>query len=51
MNENEIGTIIISIAIDIHRKLGPGFLENVSEVILANELDKRGLERLPKVFS
>ena len=44
MNENEIGTIIISTAIDIHRKLGPGLLENVYEVILANELIKRGLK-------
>jgi len=29
MNENEIGTIIIETAIDIHRKLGPGLLESV----------------------
>jgi GxxExxY protein len=44
MNENEIGTIIIETAIDIHRKLGPGLLESVYEVILAHELEKRGLK-------
>jgi len=44
MNENEIGTIIIETAIEIHRKLGPGLLESVYEIILAHELEKRGLK-------
>ncbi len=43
MNENEIGTVVIETAIDIHRKIGPGLLESVYEVILAHQLEKRGL--------
>ena len=43
MTENEIGTIIIEVAIAIHKRLGPGLLESVHEVILAHELEKRGL--------
>ena len=43
INENEIGTIIIEIAINIHRKLGPGLLESVYEIILTHELIKKGL--------
>ena len=55
MTENEIGTIVIDTAIDVHRGLGPGLLEHVYEVILADELMGRGLmvERqvpLPFVF-
>ena len=38
MNENEIGTIILAAAIEIHRELGPGLLESVYEVVLAREL-------------
>lgn len=44
MHENEIGTIIIEEAIGIHRKLGPGLLESVYEVVLAYRLNKRGLK-------
>ena len=43
MNENEIGTIIIDTSIKIHKELGPGLLESVYEVILAYELEKKGL--------
>ena len=43
MTENEIGTIVIDAAIDVHRGLGPGLLESVYEVILARELESRGL--------
>jgi GxxExxY protein len=43
MNENEIGSIIVDCAIKIHQKLGPGLLESVYEVVLAHELEKRGL--------
>ena len=43
MNENEIGTIIIDTSIKIHKDLGPGLLESVYEVILAYELEKKGL--------
>lgn len=43
MTENEIGTICVNAAIDVHRQLGPGLLETVYEVVLAYELSKRGL--------
>jgi GxxExxY protein len=43
MNENEIGTVILTTAIEVHRELGPGLLETVYEVVLAQELSTRGL--------
>ena len=43
MTENEIGTIVVESAIAMHRELGPGLLETVYEVILARELQDRGL--------
>jgi GxxExxY protein len=43
MDQNEIGSIIVDCAVKIHRNLGPGLLETVYEVILANALDQRGL--------
>jgi GxxExxY protein len=43
MTENEIGTIIVETAIDLHRHLGPGLLESVYETVLAYELSAQGL--------
>ena len=43
MTENEIGTTVIESAIAVHRELGPGLLETVYEVVLARELQDRGL--------
>jgi GxxExxY protein len=43
MTENEIGTIIVDTAIEVHRQLGPGLLESVYEAVLAYELTARGL--------
>lgn len=43
MNENEISTIVIGIAIEIHRKLGPGLLENVYQECLFYKLKQKGL--------
>jgi GxxExxY protein len=43
MTENEIGTIVIDAAIAVHRELGPGLLETVYEIVLAKELQNRGL--------
>lgn len=43
MTENEIATVVIDTAIDIHRELGPGLLESVYEVVLAKALAERGL--------
>ena len=42
-SENDIGTALIETAIDVHRHLGPGLLETVYEVVLAHELNSRGL--------
>jgi len=44
MRENEIGTIVIDTAIAVHQELGPGLLETVYEVILAGELQSKGLK-------
>jgi GxxExxY protein len=44
MTENEIGTVVVGTAIEVHRELGPGLLESVYEVVLAYELSLRGLE-------
>ena len=43
MNENEIGSIVVKTAIELHKKLGPGLLENVYEIILMKSLVKKGL--------
>ena len=45
MTENQIGKIIVNLAINIHKELGPGLLETVYEVILYNEL-KGGISRI-----
>ena len=43
MNENGIGKEVVDAAVRVHRELGPGLLETVYEVVLARELEKRGL--------
>ena len=43
MKENEIGTIIVDCAVELHRNLGLGLLEIVYEVTLARALERRGL--------
>lgn len=43
MKENDIGTIIVDCALELHRNLGPGLLETVYEVTLARTLERRGL--------
>ncbi len=42
-SENEIAREIVDAAFHLHKALGPGLLETVYEVILARELEKRGL--------
>ena len=44
MTENEIAKQILDAAFAVHTKLGPGLLESVYEVVLAYELQKRGLK-------
>ncbi|MBP7051398.1 MAG: GxxExxY protein [Phycisphaerae bacterium] len=43
MTENEIGKIVVDSAVRLHKELGPGLLETVYEVLLAHELQQRGL--------
>ncbi len=43
MNENAIGKEAVDAAVKVHRELGPGLMETVYEVVLARELEKRGL--------
>jgi GxxExxY protein len=42
MDENEISSIIIGYAIEVHRALGPGLLENVYQECLFYKLKKEG---------
>ena len=44
MHENEIAHIVVDACYKIHKKLGPGLLESVYEVVLACELEKCGLK-------
>lgn len=44
MTENELATIAVDIAYNIHKTLGPGLLESVYEAAFAYELDKRGIK-------
>jgi GxxExxY protein len=43
MNENEVGTVVVDTAVEVHRQLGPGLLESVYTAVMAYELTTRGL--------
>ncbi|HSR88410.1 MAG TPA: GxxExxY protein [Pontiella sp.] len=43
MTENEIAKEVVDAAYAIHSKLGPGLLESVYELLLADELIRRGM--------
>ena len=43
MHENEIGTLILDAAFQVHKELGPGLLESSYEVCLSYEASERGL--------
>ncbi|MGG9964297.1 GxxExxY protein [Ferruginibacter sp. SUN106] len=43
MTENEIATIIIGCAIDVHRAFGPGLLESAYRECLHYDLTEKGL--------
>ncbi|MBQ8723689.1 MAG: GxxExxY protein [Opitutales bacterium] len=43
MKENDIGTVIVNTAFQIHQGLGCGLLESVYELVLAKELESQGL--------
>jgi len=42
MDENSLGKEIVDAAIAVYRELGPGLLETVYEVVLLDEIRKRG---------
>ena len=42
MTENELSNIVIGVAIDVHRNLGPGLLENAYKECLFYKLSKEG---------
>ncbi|MNK25805.1 hypothetical protein D3C87_441330 [compost metagenome] len=44
MTENELSTIIIGAAIEVHTELGPGLLESIYETCLYHELKQIGLK-------
>ena len=44
MELNEISGLIVDAAINVHKNLGPGLLENIYEEALCYELEKRRLE-------
>jgi len=44
MIENEISNVIIGVAIELHKTLGPGLLESTYENALAYDLREKGLE-------
>ncbi|MBK7965562.1 MAG: GxxExxY protein [Bacteroidetes bacterium] len=53
--ENEIATLILDCALELHRKLGPGLLESAYEASLMHLLLKKGLyaehqKALPLVY-
>jgi len=55
MTENEISTIIIGLAIEIHKSLGPGLLENAYKECLFYKIRQRGLivekeKAMPLIF-
>ena len=44
MTENEISKIVIGFAIEVHKALGPGLLENTYQECLYYKLKKEGLK-------
>ncbi|QQL45558.1 GxxExxY protein [Sulfuriroseicoccus oceanibius] len=44
MTENQISKEVVDAAVKVHTELGPGLLESVYEVVLAKELELRGLK-------
>ncbi len=44
METNQITEVVVDCAYRVHKELGPGLLESVYEVILADALTGRGLE-------
>jgi GxxExxY protein len=47
--QEEIATIIVNAAYNVHKELGPGLLERIYEVCFCHELEKAGLKFLRQV--
>ena len=43
LKENKTAKLVVDAAYHVHTKLGPGLLESVYEVVLAHEMEQRGL--------
>jgi GxxExxY protein len=43
LKENKIAKLVVDAAYHVHTTLGPGLLESVYEIVLAHEIEKRGL--------
>lgn len=43
MNEIKIAQVVVQAAFDLPRELGPGFLESLDEILLADTLQQAGL--------
>lgn len=55
MTHNELSSLIIGCAIEVHRELGPGLLESIYEECLVHVLREQGLQvvaqqRVPSLF-
>ena len=46
MHENELSRLIIGVAIEVHREVGPGLIEKPYEEAMCHELHLRGLKFL-----
>ena len=44
MNENELSYLVIGLALELHKNVGPGLLESAYENALAFDLRKSGLD-------
>jgi GxxExxY protein len=44
MNENELSYLVIGMALELHKNVGPGLLESAYENALAYELRNKGLD-------
>ena len=44
LTENSIAKIIVDVAYQIHKSMGPGLLESAYQSFLVNDLQKRGLK-------
>lgn len=49
MTENEISKKVIGLAIELHKRIGPGLLESVYENALAYDLKEDGLKVMQQV--